>query len=157
MGSVVVLLRYKSLGLYGAIELLLEIFFQTELFAALPALRQAAGYDATIRGCALTMILAHWLYWAAALGKGVDMLTSLKRDAVRGTQTAHRCARAHAHDRSAPCISRAGGRCQRLAAVAAAAAGRHSRRRQRQFAQCYPTEHAAGACCVVTCVSAGCC
>jgi len=84
---VVVLLRYRTLALYGLIELLLEIFFETELFAALPELTQTAGYDATIRGCAMTMLLAHWLYWAAAVGKGLDMLTSLDRPAADTANT----------------------------------------------------------------------
>jgi hypothetical protein len=116
---VIVLLRYRSLPLYGVLELLLEIFFevrdalvlrtlahtrhaprsaqrilcaartrhcprgrsslptlpspayphpsprphppwQTELLAQLPRMKQSDGYDATIRGSAMTMLLAHW-------------------------------------------------------------------------------------------------
>ena len=37
---VVVLLRYRSLALYGLLELLLEAFFESELFAQLPELKQ---------------------------------------------------------------------------------------------------------------------
>ena len=62
-----VLVKYHNLGLYVLINLVLEIWWEWELFQQQQQLTRARGYHVSIHGCSLTMLFAHWLYWSAAL------------------------------------------------------------------------------------------
>ena len=48
-------------------SLVLEVAFEYEFFAYINGLSPSRGYDVTTRGTMITMLLAHWLYWGAAL------------------------------------------------------------------------------------------
>ncbi|KAL1510912.1 hypothetical protein AB1Y20_005741 [Prymnesium parvum] len=63
----VVLLKYWSVPAYGLSEFCLEVWFEWEVFANLDALSVGAGYDMTTRGICLSMLVAHWFYWIAAV------------------------------------------------------------------------------------------
>ncbi len=63
-----VLLKYHSRMGYVLIELLLEIYFEWEVFAHLNEFKTRHGLwiDRVGRGCAMTMLVAHWFYLAGA-------------------------------------------------------------------------------------------
>lgn len=63
---IVVLTRYVSLPVYALCEVSIEIWWEWEIFSNLDALSTQNGYDVTTRGIALTMLVAHWMYWSAA-------------------------------------------------------------------------------------------
>jgi len=77
-----VLVRYHHMYIYGFIELCLEILFEWEIFANLPNINNKSGYDGTIRAGALTMVVAHWCFWAAALVGLIDGDSHEKRNRI---------------------------------------------------------------------------
>jgi len=58
--------KYYSHAMYSSIQLVLEIYFQFELIAALPHMEPKNGVDTTLRACTLVMLTAHWMYVMAA-------------------------------------------------------------------------------------------
>jgi len=64
-----VLVKYRHLITYIAIELLLEVYFQWEVISNLGEFNTDFGIAITRvgRGCALTMLFAHWLYLIGAI------------------------------------------------------------------------------------------
>merc|ERR1712110_1297778 len=64
-----VLLRYHSRSLYMLVQGVLEVYFEWEVLAYVEEYRTGRGLwiDRVARGCALSMLLAHWLYVVAAL------------------------------------------------------------------------------------------
>jgi len=62
-----VLLKYLNMPVYVLCELALEVVWEIETIRCLKDLSVENGYDITTRGCACSMLLAHWCYWAAAL------------------------------------------------------------------------------------------
>jgi len=62
-----VLIKYHNLGIYVLINLILEIWWEWELFQQQQQLTRARGYHVSVHGTSLTMLFAHWLYWSAAL------------------------------------------------------------------------------------------
>ena len=61
--------RYYSAAAYGLSELVIEIWWEWEIFGNLGDLSVENGYDLTTRGISLSMVFAHWLYWSAAIVK----------------------------------------------------------------------------------------
>ena len=60
--------------LYALLELILEVHFEMEVFAQNPQLRQSTGHDSSLRVATVSMLVAHWLYWASAILKGLHIL-----------------------------------------------------------------------------------
>mmetsp|Transcript_41042 Transcript_41042/g.108459 ORF Transcript_41042/g.108459 Transcript_41042/m.108459 type:complete len:675 (+) Transcript_41042:116-2140(+) len=71
---IVVLTKYLNPIVYGLCELGIEIVFEWEIFSNLNALGAENGYDISSRGTALAMLVAHWIYWAAAFCSVPGML-----------------------------------------------------------------------------------
>ena len=67
MQHIIVLLKYHSMALYVLLQLMLELLFEIEMIQSLPDFSVAGGYELTLRGTALTMLLAHWMYWTAGI------------------------------------------------------------------------------------------
>jgi hypothetical protein len=84
---IVVSVKYCSMPFYALLELLLEIYWQWEVFANMerfylphgvpgaPAI-SPIGTGLVLRGVC-GMLLAHWLYWAAAILDGIFVLCPL--------------------------------------------------------------------------------
>ena len=45
----------------------MEILFEWELLVNIRYVNPAMGYQRSLRGTAITMLVAHWLYWSAAI------------------------------------------------------------------------------------------
>lgn len=88
----VVSLKYVSMPLYAATELVLEIFWECETFSILELMYLPHGvplsaavtspmYTPLLRRVVCAMLLAHWLYWAAAiLGAAADAARPRRQD-----------------------------------------------------------------------------
>ena len=63
---IVVLLKYVSPNMYALCEACLEVLFEWEVLSNLKHLSLDNGYDISSRGTAISMLVAHWVYWAAA-------------------------------------------------------------------------------------------
>ena len=63
-----VLVKYRHLGLFVILELVLEVWFQWETLSNIGEFEADLGFSATRigRGCALSMLLAHYFYLTAA-------------------------------------------------------------------------------------------
>jgi len=96
----VVLVRYWSVPAYGCCEVILEIVFEWEVFTNISALSSAGGYDITTRGICLSMLVAHWFYWAAAAGEFFPVLLGCPK--LRGPRSVIRAI--------SPSLNRAAGR-----------------------------------------------
>jgi hypothetical protein len=82
---IVVSVKYYSIPLYALLELLLEIYWQWEVFANMErfylphsvtvgVLSLSPIYTCLVIRALCGMLLAHWLYWAAAILDGIFML-----------------------------------------------------------------------------------
>lgn len=60
-----VLLKYANTPVYFLLELTIEVLWEIETIRCLKDLSVENGYDITTRGCACSMLFAHWCYWAA--------------------------------------------------------------------------------------------
>jgi len=78
-----VLLRYHSRAAYTLIELSLEVAFQIEVLSYVAYFTTPWGlaFDRLGRGCALTMLLSHWLWFGSACLRKLQPLI----DALYGT------------------------------------------------------------------------
>ena len=101
----VVLLKYHHVVLYALCELTLEIIWEWEVFAQQGSFTSANGFQryGAAHGLSLTMLLAHWLYWSAAMLSLPELLSgSLNRRAhVRPSNIEVRAL----HLSSVPCTS----------------------------------------------------
>jgi hypothetical protein len=59
-------LKYVTHTGYNAVQFVLEVAFEWEVIAALPKMVPKNGVDATVRVCVIIMLVAHWMYLAAA-------------------------------------------------------------------------------------------
>ena len=83
-------LRYYSVPMFAIIQLALEIFWELEVFANfeypyIPYVQpQAAGmpypmYNSMLPRAVCCMLLAHWMYWGAAILSGIEKVIEARR------------------------------------------------------------------------------
>ena len=79
----VVLFRYWNKAVYGICELCLEIAWEWEILAHINDLSLDNGYDIITRGICISMIIAHWMYWGAALLSAQSLFKAKVGDNMR--------------------------------------------------------------------------